>query len=162
MLLQFILTNAIALKIELFNNVSKVLLILQNSHDYGCDWMQWTPASLCTFIHQSQEGGFLEEKLIYAWQCLVSTTYPPSSKASMARMRKQAFFLQTQTYMTVSSIHHLHPSSKASMARMRKGASLPTNSYITPPKGGPTEKQPLHITALPGICMVMYIWMLVQ
>lgn len=37
-----------------------------------------------------------------------------------------------------------HPSKKARNARMRKGVSLPVNSYITPPKGGPTEITGIH------------------
>lgn len=31
------------------------------------------------------------------------------------------------------------PSRRASTARIKNGTSLPTNWYITPPKGGPTE-----------------------
>lgn len=32
---------------------------------------------------------------------------------------------------------YLHPSPSAKADKMRKGADLPTNSYMTPPKGGP-------------------------
>ena len=32
---------------------------------------------------------------------------------------------------------HSHPSTSAKKARMTKGADFPTNSYKTPPKGGP-------------------------